>query len=154
MAPRIRGCGDARIRGVQVWQLSCNDWTKCKHKIIRVIVVHRNPLLREGLSVLIRLQPDMELLAAVATGEEAFQLYRELRPDMILIDLDLPHGGGIQAIAQIRKMNSSARVLGLVTDEWDESVKNAAMRAGALGCPAKARLNAELIPRIREHCAP
>src|SRR5258708_40369639 len=96
----------------------------------------------------------MELLAAAATGEEVVQLYRELRPDMTLIDLDLPHGGGIQAIVQIRQMNLSAAVLGLVTDEWDDSAKNSAMRAGARGCLAKARLNAELIPRIREQCVP
>jgi DNA-binding NarL/FixJ family response regulator len=73
---------------------------------------------------------------------------------MTLIGLDLPHGNGIQAIVQIRKMNPSAPVLGLVTGEWDDSAKNAAMRAGARGCLAMARVNAELISRIRAQCAP
>jgi len=129
-------------------------WDEVPAQRIRVVLVNQNPLLREGLAVLIRLQTDMEVLAAAATAEEAVQLYRELRPDMTLIDLDLPNGAGIQAIIQIRKLNPSAAILGLVTDDWDDSAEKSAMRAGVRGCLAKARLNAELIPRIREQCAP
>jgi DNA-binding NarL/FixJ family response regulator len=126
-------------------------WDEVPAQKIRVVLVNHNPLLREGLSVLIRLQTDMEVLAAAATA--AVQLYRELRPDMTLIDLDLPNGAGIQAIIQIRKLHPSAAILGLVTDDWDDSAKKSAMRAGVRGCLAKARLNTELIPRIREHCS-
>ena len=127
-------------------------WDEVPAQKIRVVLVNHNPLLREGLAVLIRLQADMEVLAAAATAEEAVQLYRELRPDMTLIDLDLPNGGGILAIVQIRKLNPSAAILGLVTDDWDDSAKASAMRAGVRGCLATARVNAELIPSIREHC--
>ncbi len=115
--------------------------------------MNHNSLLREGLAVLIRLQPDMELLAAAATGEEAVQLFRELGPDITLVDLDLPCGGGIQAIAQIRKTDPTAPILGLLTGEWDDSLKSAAIGVGAVGCLAKARLNAELILMIRQHGA-
>jgi DNA-binding NarL/FixJ family response regulator len=114
--------------------------------------VDHNPLLREGLSLLIRFEPDLELLAVAATGDEAVELFRKDRPDVTLMDLDLPDGAGIRAIEQIRTIDPSARILGLVTYEWDECAEEG-IRAGAWGYVAKDRLHDELIPRIREHCA-
>ena len=118
---------------------------------IRLLVVDHNPLLREGLSLLIRLEPDLELLAIAATGGEAVELFRKHRPHVTLMDLDLPDRAGIRAIEQIRTIDPSARVLGLVTYEWDECISEG-IRAGAWGYVAKDRLNAELIPCIRQYC--
>lgn len=116
-----------------------------------MLVVDHNPLLREGLSLLIRLEPDMELLAVAATAEEAVELFRKHQPDLTLMDLDLPDGAGIRAIEQIRRIDPSTSILGLVTYEWDESAEEG-VRAGAWGYLAKDRLHHDLVLRIRERC--
>ena len=118
---------------------------------IRLLVVDHNALLREGLALLIRLEPDMQLLAVAATGDEAVELFRKHRPDVTLMDLDLPDRAGIRAIEQIRSMDPRARIIGLVTYEWDQCAQDG-LRAGALGYVTKDRLHDELIPRIRECC--
>jgi DNA-binding NarL/FixJ family response regulator len=118
---------------------------------IRLLVVDHNPLLREGLSLLIRLEPDLELVAVAATADEALELFRKHRPDVTLMDLDLPDAAGIRAIEQIRILDPSTPILGLVTYEWDECAEEG-IRAGAWGYIAKDRLHDELIPRIREYC--
>ena len=118
---------------------------------IRILAVDHNPLLREGLSLLIRLQPDMELVGAVASGEEAVQSFTEHRPDVILMDLDLPAAAGITAIRAILKIDPAACVLGLFTYEGDESHGHA-LRAGARSCLTKDRLNQELATLVRD-CA-
>ncbi len=94
------------------------------------------------------------MIAAVATPQEAVQLYRERRPDMTLMDLDFPNDAGIHAIIQIRRINPNAAILGLLTDDRDDAVKNAAIRAGVRGCVAKSTVTGELISKISEHCAP
>jgi DNA-binding NarL/FixJ family response regulator len=114
---------------------------------IRVLVADSNPLLREGLSVLIRFQPDMDLAAVVATAEEAVELFGKLKPDVTLMDLDLPSGAGVKAIRQIRNIDPSASVIGLFTYEWDESIQDA-VRAGARSCLAKDQLNEDLVALI------
>lgn len=118
---------------------------------IGVLVVDRNPLLCEGLSVLIRLQPDMELVAVTRSPEEVVQLFDRHRPDVILMDSDLPFGAGINAIRSIRSLDPKARILALVAYEWDDSWSEA-LRSGAWRCIAKDRLNDELVALIRE-CA-
>ena len=76
---------------------------------IRILAVDHNPLLREGLSLLIRLQPDMELVGTAASGEEAVQGFTKHRPDVTLMDLDLPSAAGITAIQKILKIDPAAR---------------------------------------------
>ena len=118
---------------------------------IRILAVDHNPLLREGLSLLIRLQPDMELVGAVASGEEAVQSFTQRRPDVTLMDLDLPSAAGLTAIREILKIDPAACVLGLFTYEGDESHVHA-LRAGARRCLTKDRLNQELASLVRD-CA-
>ena len=118
---------------------------------IRILAVAHNPLLREGLSLLIRLQPDMELVGAVASGEEAVHSFTQHRPYVTLMDLDLPSAGGIIAIREILKIDPAACVLGLFTYEGDDSHVHA-VRAGARSCLTKDRLNQELASLVRD-CA-
>ena len=118
---------------------------------ICILAVDHNPLLREGLSLLIQLQPDMELVAAVASGKEAVQSFTQHRPDVTLMDLDLPSAAGITAIQEILKIDPAACVLGLCTYEWDESSAHA-LRAGARSCLTKDRLNQDLVSLVRD-CA-
>ena len=118
---------------------------------IRILAVDHNPLLREGLSLLIQLQPDMELVGAVASAKEAVRSFTEQRPDVALMDLDLPSGAGITAIQEILKIDPSACVLGLFTYEGDASSARA-LRAGARNCLTKDRLNEDLVSLVRD-CA-
>lgn len=118
---------------------------------IRILVVDHNPLLLEGLSLLIHLQPDMELVRAVTSSEEAIQWFAHHRPDVTLMDLDLPSGAGIAAIQKILNIDPSACIFGLLTHQEDESYAQA-LRVGARNCLTKDRLNQELVSLVRD-CA-
>jgi DNA-binding NarL/FixJ family response regulator len=120
---------------------------------IRILAVDHNPLIREGLSLLIHFHPDLDLVGVVAFGEEAVQLFSEHRPDVILMDLDLPSGAGITAIQEILKIDPAACIIGSSTYEWDESCTHA-LRAGARSCITKDRLNEELVPLVRDCVRP
>jgi len=111
--------------------------------------VDHNPLLREGLTLLIDLQTDMELVGVVASGEEAVQSFTKHRPDVTLMDLDLPSRAGITAIQEILKIDPAACVIGASTYQWDESCTKA-LRAGARSCITKDRLNQDLASLVRD----
>lgn len=115
---------------------------------LAVMVVALVALLLEGLCTLIRLQPEMELVGAAASGSEAVGLFRQHRPAVVLMDLDLPESGGIRSIVEIRAMDSTACILGLLTHPQDESAA-LALRAGAQRCITKDRLNCDLVMLIR-----
>jgi len=118
---------------------------------IRILAVDQNSLLREGLSLLILLHPDMELIGSVASAEEGVQSFEKHRPDVTLMYLDLPLAAGLAAIRKIRQIDPSACVLGLSTYEEDES-RAQALRAGARNCVTKDRLDEDLISMMR-NCA-
>ena len=120
---------------------------------LRILAVDHNPLLREGLRVLFQLQPDMELVGLVASGKEAVQAFTEHRPDITLMDLDLPGAEGLTALQEILKIDPAACVLGSLTYEEDESCKHA-LRVGAKSCITKDRLNQDLVPLIRDCMLP
>jgi DNA-binding NarL/FixJ family response regulator len=115
---------------------------------IRILAVDQNPLLRDGLRMLIHLQPDMELAGMAASGPEAVQRFAEIRPDATLIDLDLPYATGIVAIQQILMIDPAACVIGLYTYDCDQA-PGRALSAGARTCVTKDRLNEDLLPLIR-----
>jgi CheY-like chemotaxis protein len=109
-------------------------------------------LVETGLSILINLQPDMELVGLVASAPDAVQAFKHHRPDVTLMDLDLPDGAAIQAIHQMLKVDPGACVIGSLTYEWDESCEQA-LQAGARRCITKDRLNQDLVSLVRD-CAP
>ena len=112
-----------------------------------------NALLREGISLLIGLQPDMELVCLVGSAGEAVKCFAEHRPDVILMDLDLPSGAGISAIQEILRLSPAVPIIGLLTYEWDAAGPRA-RRAGARAWLTKDRLNDDLISLIRDECSP
>ena len=114
--------------------------------IIRVLAVDHNPLMREGLALLVRLQPDMQLVGTAMTADGAVQMYLEQRPDVTLMDLDLPSEAAIGAIRKMRTRDDGARIIGLTTYEPD-AVWAQALAAGACQCVAKDRLSDNL-PRL------
>jgi len=115
---------------------------------IRVLAVDHNPLMREGLAMLVCLQPDMQLVGTAATAEGAAQMYLERQPDVTLMDLDLPSETAIEAIRNICARDGGARIIALTTYEPDAAWTRA-LAAGACQCVAKDRLSDSLPLLIR-----
>ncbi len=116
---------------------------------IRVFSVDDHPLLREGIAALINNQPDMVLAGQAATGAEALQMFKELRPDVMLLDLRLPDMSGIDVLIAIRTEFPEARVIMLTTFEGDVEIHRA-LQAGARGYLLKNMPPSELLDVIRQ----
>ena len=116
--------------------------------VIRVFSVDDHALLREGIAALVGNQSDMELVAEACNGREAVELFRRHRPDVTLMDLQMPEMGGIDALSAIRGEFPEARIIVLTTYTGDIQVMRA-MRAGARAYLLKGLLRKELIETIR-----
>jgi DNA-binding NarL/FixJ family response regulator len=116
--------------------------------MIRVLSVDDHPLLREGIAALVRSQADMELVAEASDGCEALEVFRLHRPDVTLMDLQMPEMSGIDAIGAIRGEFPEARIIILTTHAGDVQVSRA-LKAGARAYLLKALLRKELLDTIR-----
>jgi DNA-binding NarL/FixJ family response regulator len=115
---------------------------------IRILSVDDNALLREGIAAIIESQRDMVLVSQAVNGAEAIQQYRNLKPDVTLMDLRLPDLSGIDAMITIRKEFPDARVIVLTTFE-DDVENQRALKAGASGYLLKSMPPNELLQAIR-----
>ncbi len=115
---------------------------------IRILAVDDHPLIRSGLRAVIASEPDMEMVGEAANGEEAIDLYREERPDIVLMDLRMPVMDGLAATVAILREFPDAKIVALTTYEGDEDIHRA-LSAGARGYLLKDMMRSQLLQVIR-----
>jgi DNA-binding NarL/FixJ family response regulator len=117
-------------------------------KKIRILTVDDHPLLQQGIALLIADEPDMTLVAEAANGREAIQQFRTHRPDVTLMDLQMPEMNGLDAMIAIREEFPEARIIVLTTYTGDVQALRA-IKAGARAYLLKNMLSKELLDTIR-----
>ena len=115
---------------------------------IRILAVDDHQLVREGIAGFVGVQPDMTLVAQAANGRDAIQQFRTHRPDVTLMDLQMPEMNGMDALIAIRAEFPDAKVIMLTTYEGDVHILRA-LKAGAQGYLLKNTLHTELLQTIR-----
>jgi DNA-binding NarL/FixJ family response regulator len=115
---------------------------------IRILVVDDHHVVRQGLVALLGILPEIEVIGQAADGAEAITLYRQLHPDITLMDLQLPKLSGVEAIRRIRAEDSAARFIVLTTFDGDEDIYRA-LEAGAKAYLLKGMTVEELTATIR-----
>ncbi len=117
--------------------------------MIRVLHADDHAIVREGVRALLLTEPDMELVASTSNGHEATTQAQALKPDVIVMDLQMPQKSGLEAIADIRQENPEARILVVTSFAEDETVFSA-IKAGAQGYLLKDSTPEELLQAIRD----
>ena len=116
---------------------------------IRVLVVDDHPVLRDGVAAILENQTDMTMVGEARDGGEAIERFRALRPDVTLMDLQMPGMNGVDAITAIRSEYPGARIIVLTTYAGDVQAVRA-LKAGATGYLLKSSLRTELIDAIHD----
>lgn len=123
--------------------------TPAKAAAIRLLVAEDHSVVRDGLAAIINQEADMTVVAQARNGIEAVELWKEHRPDITLMDLQMPQRNGVDAIYQIRAVNPDARIIVLTTFDGDEDIYRG-MKAGAKSYLLKDAQREELFQCIRE----
>lgn len=117
-------------------------------KLIRILAVDDHALVRTGIATLVNAQLDMKLIAEASNGQEAVESFRVHRPDVTLMDLQMPGFNGIEAVDSILREFPDARIIVLTTYTGDVQVLQA-LKAGARGYILKGHVHRELLEAIR-----
>jgi DNA-binding NarL/FixJ family response regulator len=117
-------------------------------KILRVLLADDHAVVREGLKALVNAQPDMEVISEAANGEAAWIAAKELRPDVVVMDLSMPVLGGAEATERMRRDCPGVKVLALTVHE-ERVYLTQLLRAGASGYVLKRAAAAELVQAVR-----
>jgi len=115
---------------------------------ISVLIAEDHALVRAGVRALLDFEPDMEVIGEAITGEDAANIVRERSPDIVLMDLNLPGGGGLLAIKEIKKCAPDVKILVVTMHKTDEYIHEA-LRNGASGYILKESAHSELIFAMR-----
>src|SRR6266436_9161581 len=115
---------------------------------IRILTVDDHALLRQGIAAMVNAESDMKLVAEACDGQEAIEKFRLHRPDVTLMDLQMPALNGIEAIIGIRSEFPNARIIVLTTYAGDVQVMRA-LKAGARGYVLKGHVHRELLDTLR-----
>jgi DNA-binding NarL/FixJ family response regulator len=116
--------------------------------LIRILTVDDHPLLRKGIAALIDAEADLKLVAEASNGKEAIEAFRSHQPDVTLMDLQMPEVDGLDAIDNIRREFSEARIIVLTTYSGDVQVLRA-LKAGVRAYILKSHIHKELLDTIR-----
>jgi len=120
-----------------------------KTDTIRIMLVDDHPAFRKGMAALIESEPDLQVVAETGDGREALAIYRQKKPDVVLMDLRLPGMGGVEATLAIRKEFPAASVIVLTTFDRDEDIYRA-IQSGAKSYLLKDTPDDELAAAIRD----
>jgi two-component system, NarL family, response regulator len=115
---------------------------------IRIIIVDDHFVVRSGLAAMIETQEDMTVSAEAANGEQAIELFKSHKPDIVVMDLRLPKLSGLDATVAIRQLDSQARIVVLTTYDGDEDIYRC-LEAGAAAYLLKESLHSDLLDIIR-----
>jgi DNA-binding NarL/FixJ family response regulator len=115
---------------------------------IKILTVDDHPLLRQGIAAVIQGEKDMLVVGEAANGREAIEMFRSHRPDVTLMDLQMPDLNGIDAATTIRKEHPQARIIVLTTYEGDALARRA-LKAGVAGYILKDMIRTDLLEAIR-----
>ena len=127
----------------------CRYMSKSKSKPITVLLVDDHQIVRVGFRRLIETTGDIRVLAEAQSGEESYQLVNDLRPDIIIMDINMPGIGGLEAIGRLRKRNVKQKIIALTVHET-EPFPSRVLAAGAQGYLSKRCAPQELIQAIRK----
>jgi DNA-binding NarL/FixJ family response regulator len=115
---------------------------------IRIVCVDDHPIVREGLASIFALQPDMELAGTAESGARALEVFRDVRPDVVLVDLRLPDMSGHELTRKLLALEPKVRIIILTSFEGDADIERA-LAAGAYGYVVKGIVREELLSAIR-----
>jgi DNA-binding NarL/FixJ family response regulator len=113
-----------------------------------VVIAEDHALMRAGLRALLATESDIEIVGEADNGKDAVQLAGKLQPDLLLLDLNMPGVGGLEAIGQIRARSPEIKILVVTMHKADEYLRHA-LRAGASGYMLKESSHAELLTAVR-----
>lgn len=119
--------------------------------MIRVIVIDDHPIVRDGLATVLSDEADIEVVGCAGSAEDGLELAAQLRPDVVLLDLELPGMNGVDAIPRFTEAGPDARVVVFTAYDSDERVFGA-VRAGAKGYLLKGASAAEIARAVRAVC--
>jgi DNA-binding NarL/FixJ family response regulator len=121
---------------------------KMDQRLIRILTVDDHPLLRKGIAALVNTELDMKLVAEASNGQEAIEKFRLHRPEVTLMDVQMPGLNGIETISRILSEFPDARIVVLTTYTGDAQVLRA-LKAGARAYMLKRHVHRELLETIR-----
>lgn len=120
-----------------------------EQKSIRVMAVDDHMVVRQGFAMFLKAYPDLEMVGEASNGQEAIQRCAELQPDIVLMDMMMPHMGGVEATRLIREQYPNTHIIALTSFSDDKQLVQAALSAGATGYLFKDVSAADLVNTIR-----